>query len=82
MRKKNAKILNAFEQKIQTNQSKNLYHQNNKNKHYLYAKINGKKYKTVAMVRIKPNAIRQCNHNCYIVNGNMRNMFFKVKKIF
>ena len=40
MRKKNAKILNAFEQKIQTNQSKNLYHQNNKNKHYLYAKIN------------------------------------------
>jgi len=38
MRKKNYKNLNIFEQKM--NQSKNLYHQINNNKHYFYATIN------------------------------------------
>ena len=35
------------------------------------SKINGKNYKIVLMVRIKPDAIRICkdNENCYVING-------------
>ena len=35
------------------------------------SEVNGKRYKTVLMVRVKPNAIRQCNcqSDYWVVNG-------------
>ena len=67
MKKKHAKTINDFEQKNQMNQQKNLYHQKNDNKHYLYATINLEdSIETNNNENIKENYIFQTNGNIYI----------------